>query len=290
MRIRLTTLLVLGLAFGLAGTATAQEILLAFDDLAVPGGTAAPAGESYAAQGAHFAAGEFGLLGGISNGDPGNWDLDGTRGPWFQGYNAEPFSMTLTFDRRVEGFMLDVSRSGGSEPADTFTLTGFRGAEAIEEVTIPLPSINTWATVVLESSGLDRVEWATQGSSFHGYGIDHIRYAFVPEADSYRCYKAKDRKTPAPFASTEVQAVGALEDKILQVRKPVGYCEPVDVAGEGIGNPDDLLVCYQIKDAKTDPKQPKFAKQDAATTDAFGNLGLQLKKATTLCVRAGETP
>jgi hypothetical protein len=122
-----------------AGPARADTVL-AFDDL--------PAfqqvGEGYAALGVHFARTDFGVQVGLANGDPGNWGVNGTNGPYFEGFNGSPsYSMTVTLDAPVSGLSLDVSRTNGSQPGDTFTLSVFNGATLLDTQTVVLGQINS---------------------------------------------------------------------------------------------------------------------------------------------------
>jgi hypothetical protein len=278
---------VVSLVFGFAAPSRGQEIVLAFDDLAVQD---LKVGESYAAQGVHFSPTEFGLKDGLGYTDDGGWGLEGTRGSWFQGFNGSPgYAMTLTFDGPVAGFALDVSRSAGSTSDSTFTISAFLGAELVESQTVPLPGVNSWVPIAIAASEIDRVEWSSAGTTSF-YGVDNVRFTFVPQLDRFKCYKAADAKDPAKFPGAEVELAGSLETKLTSVRKPVAWCEPVDQAGEGIANPAARLLCYQIKDAKTSPPQPKFQKRELAAADGFGELGLLLSKSTTLCVPAAEAP
>lgn len=277
------------LVLGLVASSSAQQFVLAFDDLAAPN---AQVGESYAPQGVHFALTDTGLQDGTGYTDSGGWGIAGTRGSWFEGFNGNPsYDMTLTFDRPIEGFALDVSRSAGSADGDTFTLSAFQGSTQVDTQMVTLPAINTWATVSSSASGIDRVEWTGNGMAFHPYGVDNIRFTVVPtQIDRFKCYKAKDRKDPAKFAGAQVTLEDGLETKITDVRKPIAYCEPVNEDGAGTVNPQARLVCYKIKDAKTHPKQAKFDKRQLVAADGFGELSLLLSKSTTLCEPATEVP
>jgi hypothetical protein len=266
-----------------AAPASAAEALIAFDDLP----TNSNPGESYAALGVHFSAGDNGIKEGIANGDPENWDLDGTRGPNFLGFNGGPsYEMTLTFDFPARAFRVDVSSSGGSEPADTFTIEAFRGGELVETQTIEIGDINVWTTVSLAAERIDRVHWIANGADFHPYGIDYIR--FVPMTGPVRCYAAKDLKQPAKFAGATADVADALGLRSHDLKKPVSVCLAGAVDGLGAADSEAVLVCYQVKDSKTDPPQTKFAPVELATEDGFGELGLQARKPTTVCVPATE--
>ena len=146
-----------------------SAVTLTFDD--VPQG--AQVGEHYAPLGVHFDLTDFGVQEGLANGDSGNWGLNGTSGPFFDGCNgASPgtYSMTLTFDAPVTLFSLDASRSNGSDSKDTLSVSGFFGATLVDTKTITFSRINSWANLSLAGT-FERVQWSGGGSSFHPYGL-----------------------------------------------------------------------------------------------------------------------
>ncbi len=144
-----------------------------------------------------------GTIGGIANGDPGNWKLNGTNGPIFSGFNGDSYSLTMLFNNPATGFSLDVSRSEGSAAGDTFTLAGYRLGSLVDSKTVTLGNINTWTTVLLNGI-VDETRWSGQGAGFHPFGVDNVRWTNIPEpsaavlamlcvfmqAGSRRCRKA----------------------------------------------------------------------------------------------------
>jgi hypothetical protein len=160
---------------------TIHGAILGFDDLP----QSANVGDHYASLGVHFSLTDFGVQEGLANGDSGNWGLNGTSGPFFEGFNgsapfSEGYSMTLTFDAPVTAFALDVSRSNGSDAGDTFTVSGFLGVSLVDTRTVTLGEINNWTTISLQGA-CNRVQWSGGGIAFHPYGVDNINFAVVPE-------------------------------------------------------------------------------------------------------------
>jgi hypothetical protein len=156
---------------------------IAFDD--VP--QSAHVGEHYAPLGVHFGLTDFGVQEGLANGDSGSWGLNGTVGAFFDGFNGgspSTYSMTLTFDAPVTLFSLDASRSDGSNPSDTLTVSGFLGATLVDTRTITFSTINSW-TVLSLAGTFDTVKWSGNGSGFHPYGIDNITFSVVPEPSTF---------------------------------------------------------------------------------------------------------
>ena len=120
-------------------------------------------------------------LGGLSNGNPGNWGLEGTNGPFFSGFNGSSYTNTLTLisGGSIYSFSLDVSRSNGSADTNTFTIEGYTNNVLTESVTVPLHTINEWTTVSLNSV-VDEVKWFGTGSGFHPFGVDNLNFQ-IPE-------------------------------------------------------------------------------------------------------------
>lgn len=164
---------------------SAQGVTITFDEFPADNNSGGIPASRYAYLGVTFHSTHNGkTLGGISNGDPGNWDLDGTNGPLFSGYNNSDYANTFTLNSGYDfiSFSLDVSRSNGSSSSDTFTLEGYKDNNLIESVTVPLPTINIWTTVSLTLPA-DEIRWVGSGGTFRPYGIDNLNFT-VPEPAS----------------------------------------------------------------------------------------------------------
>src|SRR6266850_5528046 len=75
------------------------RITLTFEDLAAFPTVFQQVGEHYASNGVHFGVGDWGIGAGLSNGDPGNWGLEGTAGPKFVGFNGYyGYGLTSRYD------------------------------------------------------------------------------------------------------------------------------------------------------------------------------------------------
>ena len=159
---------------------TADAIVITLDEIPPSNGNFGFLTEEYAAFGIHFITTDDGsIMGGMSAGDPGNWDLEGTNGPAFLGFNGESYGLTAWFDSEMNYISLDVSRSAGSSTGDTFTLECYDGAQLVNTQTVDLGPINNWTHVGFSGDNFDRVEWFGSGIGFHPYGVDNL--VFVPE-------------------------------------------------------------------------------------------------------------
>jgi len=93
-------------------------------------------------------------------------------------------------------------------------------------------------------------------------------------SDHFKCYKIKvidDRQSRDP-----VSLEGQFVNKTFTVGKPTMHCNPVDKNDDIIINPDNHLMCYEIKD--------KLKKTNIHTHDQFGPETLDTKKIKELCV------
>jgi hypothetical protein len=152
----------------LASAGVAQPLI--FDDLP----RNQQVGEGYGALGVHFALSDFGVVGGLGEGDPGNWSLEGTNGTAFMGFNGSPsYDMDIHFDARVVDFSMDASRSNGSGDGDGLSVQFWMGDETVFKTEIAFKEINTWTTISY-AGPLDRVTFQGSGGGFHPYGVDNI--------------------------------------------------------------------------------------------------------------------
>lgn len=93
--------------------------------------------------------------------------------------------------------------------------------------------------------------------------------------DHFRCYDVSENDNlPDEIVSLKDQ-FGAQSN--VRVKKTKTLCAPVDKNGEGIGNAETHLTCYDIS-PRTDPKV------DVVVANQFGDQGLRVRRARTLCV------
>lgn len=166
--------------FAVAGvTATASAETITFDEFAYDNSNGTIPADEYAALGVTFMGTDDGSTwGGNSNGDPGNWDLEGTNGAGFSGYNGQSDGMTLLFAGDITNFSMDTARSNGSSDGDSITLEGWLNGVLQETVSVFFGNINEWATLSI-TGVFDEVRWVGAGSGFNPFGVDNINYTFA---------------------------------------------------------------------------------------------------------------
>ncbi len=100
--------------------------------------------------------------------------------------------------------------------------------------------------------------------------------------DHYLSYKVKSTE----FEKLEVTLTDQFESDVLfEVKKPKEIYNPADKNGEGIIDPDTHLVAYEIKRAKTKPRQPKHVKRtNIEVVNQFGTIFVDTKKPDRLLV------
>jgi hypothetical protein len=109
--------------------------------------------------------------------------------------------------------------------------------------------------------------------------------------DHFACYKASAAKGAPKFVPVLTLPLkdqfGAIT---VDVKKPKYLCNPVDKNGEDPTAPThvDHLLCYQIKQVKTEPKFEKVT--GVFVRNQFGPETLDAKKPALLCVPALKNP
>jgi hypothetical protein len=162
----------------------ANATVITFDEIPPANDNSGFLTEEYAALGIHFITTDDGSIwGGLSAGDPGNWQLEGTNGPAFLGFNGASYSLTANFDVEINYISLDVSRSDGSSPEDFFTLEAYNGNTLLDSKTVELNEINQWTAVSLSVDNINKIHWFSFNNGGiedrHPYGVDNL--TFVPE-------------------------------------------------------------------------------------------------------------
>ena len=166
--------------------ASANATTITFDEFAPDNASGPMPAGRYAALGVTFVATDDGSTwGGNSQGNPGNWGLEGTNGPIFSGFNGASYGLSMLFNTDIAAFQLDASRSNGSAAGDTFTLEGWSNGALVNSTTVVLGAINVWSTLALPGV-YDEIRWFGTGPGFHPFGVDNInwRVAAAPEPAS----------------------------------------------------------------------------------------------------------
>jgi hypothetical protein len=120
-----------------------------------------------------FGGSYFGLVGGLGNGDPGNWDLEGTNGSAFLGTNSG-YDGSMLFAAHLSEISLDVSRSAGSSAGQTFAIEYYSAGTMVGSELVTLGDINVWTTLSFNAAAFDEVRWQGSANGFSPFGIDNV--------------------------------------------------------------------------------------------------------------------
>lgn len=169
MRIATTFLLLASVT----APATASE-LISFEEVAAQNSNRLTLSEEYAHLGVHFYSADDGAIwDGMSNGDPGGWELEGTNGPAFVGFNGRSYKLTARFDAPVPAFHVDVAAASGATPGGTFALQGYRAGALVETTSVTLGGLDQWMTVTLTAE-VDQVVFVGDTRGFRPFGADNM--------------------------------------------------------------------------------------------------------------------
>ena len=169
-----------------ATAAAAPAATIRFDDArAVLGNGGNPATFYTVSQGVTFSGTYFGLVGGNGNGDPGNWNLEGTNGSAFLGTNQGiGTGPNILFSAPQGNVTLDVGQPGFNW-TNSFTATSYLNGVVVQALVFNLSSPTdpgNWHTVSF-TSPLDRIEIRLGAGNGFGFGVDNINFqaAATPE-------------------------------------------------------------------------------------------------------------
>lgn len=181
---------VLGVLFGLAlmsSPVTAGTI--SFDDAyAALGDVGDPATFYLGSDGATISGTHSGLVGGNGNGDPGNWNLEGTNGSAFLGCNQGSLcSPTITFASVLSSISLDVGMPGFNLSANMLVEVLLNGvvvdSSAFNLTSAGDPGVWTSASFVGAFNSV-RVTSTPISGVAEAFGLDNVVATSVPEPAS----------------------------------------------------------------------------------------------------------
>jgi hypothetical protein len=169
--------LAMAAAIGISPAASAATI--AFDD-AYAANVSRPATSYQESQGVTIGGTYFATVGGIGNGDPGNWRLGGTNGSAFLGCNSGvSCSPTFSFASDVSSLSLDLGLGGNLGWTANFTVTALLDGMPVATQGLTLAAVSNpgpWGTVSFDTT-LDQIRvTATYGGGAFAFGIDNVVY------------------------------------------------------------------------------------------------------------------
>jgi hypothetical protein len=148
-----------------------------FDDQPAANDPAQTLSEEYAPMGVHFSSTDDGTTwSGIAAGDPGQWQIDGSNGPTFLGFDGGSYSAFVYFDAPVEQLQLDVARASGTAWSyDLFMVVGYRDSAIVDVSEVHLGAVNQWTTISM-GAAVDKLYLYGLGFPGYRFGVDNVTW------------------------------------------------------------------------------------------------------------------
>jgi hypothetical protein len=266
---------ILTLAGLMSGPVSATEVI-SFEEMPAQNSESTTLTEQYAHLGVHFSSIDDGSTwDGVSNGDPGGWEIEGSNGPTFAAFNGRRSTLTARFDAPVPAFSLDVAAASGAPSGVPFALEGYRAGALVERNAVTLGGLNEWRNVALTQE-VDQVVIVSDMRGFHPFGIDNLHWgvdapARLDVAIDVRPDSTENPVNPGSNGVLPVALLGAAGFDVMDV-------DPESLALGVNGAP---AVEYTYDDANGDGWMDLVAHYSVpATGTAYGDTSLCLTGAT----------
>jgi hypothetical protein len=173
-----------GLAFG-ASVAGAAPVTTSIDfEVDIPDGEGTTGANQYESLGLTI-SGAVGIIAGVSQGDPGGWELEGPDGPQFVGQNDASTQIAFDFATPIEAFSIQCAGSGGSSPGQAFAVVAYDAdSEPVDLDEGTTGDVDEWSTFSVSGPDIVSVEVGRPGGTtgFAPFGCDALVFtADVPE-------------------------------------------------------------------------------------------------------------
>jgi len=134
----------------------------------------------YASLGVTFGIDNSSTWGGLSQADPGNWNLEGSNGTAFLGNNGinnnGTYVTSINFSSLMSDVAFDVSRSNGSKPGQTLTASAYGGTSLLSSQSIVFGAINSWTSIAFGMGGISSLVIAGSTTGFSPFGLDNLQF------------------------------------------------------------------------------------------------------------------
>jgi hypothetical protein len=160
-----------------AAPVSAGVEVIDFEDMNPGNGGTSPLTEEYAELGVHFySLDDASVWSGLSEGDPGGWQVEGTNGTRFLGFDGSSYSVVLTFDAPVQDFQFDLTRAAPHPfMAHQVVVAGLLGGEVVDEQIVYLGAVDAWMTLTV-AGGVDQVVIEGPGQPGTRFAVDNVQW------------------------------------------------------------------------------------------------------------------
>lgn len=134
----------------------------------------------YAPLGVTFGTDNSGIWDGTSQGDPGNWGLEGSNSSAFLGNNGfnngSSYVSSINFSTLISNVSFDVSRSNGSNPGQELTASAYNGTTLLSSQSILLGAVNSWTSMMFGIGGISSLIITGSSTGFSPFGLDNLQF------------------------------------------------------------------------------------------------------------------
>jgi hypothetical protein len=154
-------------------------------------------------------------------------------------------------------------------PVPTTTSTSSTTSSTNTSTTSTSPSSSSSSSSTTQTTSTTSTTQGTNPLQFCEDTLDHLK-----------CYRT--RRISA-FVPNGVNLEDQFENVDMTLLRPYRLCNPVNKEGEGINDPTEHQMCYQIRDTVA---QPRFRRRDVRVENQFGVQILVVTRPETLCTPA----
>jgi uncharacterized membrane protein len=134
----------------------------------------------YAPLGVVFGLDNSSTWSGLSQGDPGNWKLEGSNGTAFLGNNGinnnSAYITSINFSSLMSNVSFDISRSNGSSVGQILTASAYGGTTLLSSKSIMFGAINSWTSIAFGMGGISSLIIASSATGFSPFGLDNLQF------------------------------------------------------------------------------------------------------------------
>lgn len=163
----------------LVASQSATAVTISFDEYAANNSNAAITNR-YAPLGVTFGGDNSGIWSGQSQGDPGNWAIEGSNRSAFLGNNGinngNAYVTSINFSGLMSNVSFDVSRSNGSNAGQSLIASTYQDATLLSSQSIVLGGINSWISVAFGIGSITSLVITGSATGFSPYGIDNLQF------------------------------------------------------------------------------------------------------------------
>lgn len=187
-------------------TASAEPTAFAIDfEVEIPEGELFVGANQYESLGVTITD-AFGIMPGLSQGDPGGWGLEGPVGPQFVGQNDADTVIDFTFDNPVSSFSIQCAGSGGSVPGQGFAVVALDADGVMVDFDEGTTGeVNEWTTFAVEGTDIASIQVGRpEGTSgFAPFGCDGLNFvADLPDPEPTTTTTTPTSTTTTPDSTT----------------------------------------------------------------------------------------